>query len=654
MIKATLLDLRFLVSLGGGLLTALVVFFGCYAILLIVNEKRITDIKHHSANLAAQISGLSRIDDFLLESPNAPKKSEVEKNLRILLGDDPFIEEISLIDQFQKIPIRVTQPKEAQGEETPSRASISLHGVLSEGQPIADERNLEYFVPLKSSSGMIRVHWKREAVVKYFHTLKIGIFYLAIGTFVLAFLFFYFILLRAYSREYKRFVKNLSMIGGTDYSQRMDIQQYSKDIAQIGIHVNRILHDTEEEKKKTLILGDTLNQSEKSNSNFRSALSDKTDEFERQRVEMRKGLVKLFGMMWNGIAIIDEEYHLHYSNERADHLLRFARFDESTIVDERLRRCLAPLVRLGTVKEIDSICAWSQPTMGCTASCHIRAAAIPSGDRERLFFLLLKEQEGYPEKHGATYFSERLVLDVLMPSQESGDGLFDTNSIKHYSTVEQENRFCECLHRIELLHRMEKGQLDEAVSIRLSSWLRRHYADDDLFSKYLQIDENTPDVDITLNVPELVLTELIDNAVFILMWLAFGDIKKLSGYVSLRVCVDAKGKPVITMTLPQCTRKLATHIQHVYDERSPLRIDDGLDNPLNLEDLDLDIRYSMFRNVKQLLRSNIECIFSESKKIATYRITIENHAFSPVHTNSVESRSGKTSAELLQVFLERA
>jgi len=192
MIKAKKLGLRFIVSLASGVSTAFVVFIGCYAILMIVKEKRIADIKRHSENLAVQISELPSIRSYLLEAPGAPKKGEIENRLKILLGSDPFIEEITVIDRFQKMLFCIAQPRDELRDDPIERASISLHEVISGGQPIADERNLEYFIPLSltsdTASGMLRVHWKPEAVVNFYQVLKVGIFYVAAGSFILAFL----------------------------------------------------------------------------------------------------------------------------------------------------------------------------------------------------------------------------------------------------------------------------------------------------------------------------------------------------------------------------------------------------------------------------------------------------------------------------------
>lgn len=627
------INLRLKVSLSWSLVTAIIVFLGSYTLLLIVKEKRLTDLKRHSASLAEKIQHLPSIRAFFMEHPDAPTREEVESILNILIQDDPFIEAIILSDQFNQNSFHISQAQ----TEQPANSTFSLlkiHEVMTEKKPLLLESQSEYIIPISFDQENftpwvhVWIRWKQEATWKYFRLLKWIILLVTAISFMLAFMISLLLLKQSYTFEYKRLNKSLAAICGTDYSRQIDTKSYSSGIAEIAVYLNRIFKELNHEKRKNKILEDSLRQMERGCLDYRKALGVKTNELDVLRNELRQGLVRLFDMIWNGVAIIDSEYYIHFMNDQAERLLRFARIDDSHLVDERLRSCLSPLIRLGQVDQIDDVCVWPQQALGQFVSCNIRAAQIPSGDTTRLFFILLKEENGYPKQHGAAYFSERLVVDILSNISLSANEV-DWGSVQsNISAAEREMRFKECLKRLEAFHKLENNDYGPVSVIRLSKWLKNHFVDsDDLFSRYLHLDANTPDLDVSLQVPEKVLNEHIDSMVLLLTRLVYEKESKPSKYMVLRASVDSKGKPVITISMPSLSRKLASKIHDILNERQPIVSEDKLNQGLTLEDLDLEISYSLYRYTKQLLKTVVECVYSENKQLAMLRITIENHAF---------------------------
>ena len=619
-------NLRFKVALAWAFTCAVVVFLCGFAIVTLVKVKRINDLATHSFRLSTQIAGLESLKHYLLERSDAPDKKEAEKLLRVLLEGDPFIEELVLIDQFGKVPFSIVMTDDSLSVNSDSAfLSMPLNNYVLSREPSLNEKNWEYRIPLTLESdvpwGTIKIRWRSDATWKFFRLLKLGVAYTSLSALLIAFMLGFFLLARTYDREYTRFVKNLTIVCGGDYSQRIDAQSFSKGMSEIAVHVNRILHDTEEEKKKCEVLDQSLRQIERGCSDYRRNLYERSSELDSVRREMRESLVQLFDMLWCGIVILDDNYRIHYINDQADRLLRFARLEDSFINDERIHNCLAPLVRQKSVDAVDDLCVWPQPSLGQSVSCHIRASRIPTGGSERLYFMLLREEGGYPKNHNSAYFSERLVLDYLVRDADDEYGEFNPIGASWH-----EERFRACLRRLDTFHALEKGNVGPITSIRLTTWLRNHFSDDDLFSDCINLDANVPDLDISLRIPEKILREMLDTMMVLCLRFMDGNRSKSSKYTVLRASLDSNGKPMITLSLPDISKKDATTIHDVLNERMPANQDgDSYDD--TIEGLEIDICYSLFRCVKQLMKAHIVCVYSEIKKLAMVRLTIENHTF---------------------------
>ena len=131
----------------------------------------------------------------LTEQPGAPSKDEVANLQNLLLAGDPFVDEITIIDQAGKVPFRVTQTRAPEGTETvlPERETMSpaaMHEILAEGNAILIENTGDFLVRLvinpDAQWGYVKVHWKPEASWKYFNLLKWSILCVTGAAFVLS------------------------------------------------------------------------------------------------------------------------------------------------------------------------------------------------------------------------------------------------------------------------------------------------------------------------------------------------------------------------------------------------------------------------------------------------------------------------------------
>ncbi|MGC9326133.1 MAG: hypothetical protein ACP5I1_00735, partial [Candidatus Hinthialibacter sp.] len=289
------------------------------------------------------------------------------------------------------------------------------------------------------------------------------------------------------------------------------------------------------------------------------------------------------------------------------------------------------------------------PSFGQSVSCHIRASRIPTGTVDHLYYLLLRDEGGYPKQHNSAYFSERLLLDYLVHDSSLNDS-HNTEEIESRFIL-KEDRFRACLRRLETYHALEKGEFGPVASIRLSTWLRNHFNEDNYYSQYVEIDANALDLDTSIRTPECILRGMIDSMMIVIWKLIQANQSNLDQSMVLRASVDSNGKPMITLTLPGLMKKDSIQIHDLLNERMPAHLSEELSGA-SLENLEMDICYSLFRCVKQLLRAHIVCVYSETKKMAMVRMIIENHSFSNVKEDA-DGDAAKIAAnrELIHQFL---
>lgn len=627
----------------------------CLLLLVFMREQRIKDHESHSLHVARQIAAYAPMQRFVEDHPDAPSISDMEAYLTILLDGDPFLEELSIFDPFSKMRLRVAQRyMETDGGQI-RRAAPSLQELFTSGKPTLAEETGEYFVPLfrqgNMSWGVLRVRWSQDSIDGALGGLRSFAFYASTLLFAITFFISYIMLRQTYSVQHQHLSSSLRTLSGKNFSQRIETNSLSTEIAHIGVYINRILREVEEEKKKAAILDDTLRQVERSYTQTRKSLEERLAEIHSLRQELREGLRLLFDTIWCGVAVIDSDYRIHSINEAAQRLLRFAKIERDSLLDDRLRQCLQPLVREEEVERIDDLCVWPQSNLGRSVTCRIRAARIPTGDDSTLYFLVLREESGFPSAAGAAYFSERLVLDLLnrevgMQSVESFDEEVDSPA-----SIEMSQRFRACLNRISWFHQVEQGRLGPITSIRLTRWLRDRFTPEDLFSEYLRIEMRENDEDINLCVPENAFSEFLD-CVLLLMQRNSDNGEGKTNPLLLRVSREPNGKPILSISVMGVKRKQAVSIQTAMDDRhEPVDLDIATP-PANLEALERDICVSLYFHLKRALKAQIECIYSAEKRLATIRMTFE-HSFAPANRikQNTETETVDPVRNLMQNFL---
>ncbi|MBI1387293.1 MAG: hypothetical protein GC154_02450 [bacterium] len=644
------MKLRFFVSLLAALCASLLLVLLCVICIALLQEHRIQELASHSGHVASLIGDDEAIRAFVEDQPDAPSQEAIENTFHQLVDGDPFLEELSLLDPFGKMRVRVSRPEEEGSSHAPvKRASPSLHEIISTGRPALSQESGEYFVPLvfheKTRWGVLRVRWRPESTSGYFNLLKKGAFHGVAALFIGVFTLVYFSLKWSYERQQKRLFEEIRTAAGGGYAQRIDPKSFSGVMADVSIYINRILKEAEEEKNKNAVLDDALRHVERSYADSRKTVDLQTDRIESMRKEMREGLKAIFALDWCGVMIVDAEYKLHYANSAAERLLRLIQRNENLIDDERLRRCLAPMIVENAAEKVDDLCSWPQPGVTRTFSCRVRSVPIPTEGNENLYAVVLREESGFPNVSGSSYFSERVLREMLSSKNEifpilhgdDRDALIDGDA---------ERRFKTCLKRIVFYHELERNKLGPVVSVRFSRWLRDRFIAEDLFSDHLNVNIQPGDSDMNLCVPEKAAAELIDCLITMMGRLYPDDEVEMDDVVDLHPSVDGVGKAVLTISMSSISRKRALLIQDVIEDRCDL-FDSNKGNHYTLDRLERDVCYSVFRCVRDQLKVRIESTFSENKRMLSVLITFSQHALTQKADAKLEQSKQRDSVEAL-------
>lgn len=587
----------------------------------IVKERRIQDLAYHSDHIADLIQHDETIRHFVEDQPKAPPAETIEQLFLRLVQGDPFLEELSLLDPFGKMRIRVSSPNESEPPAPIKRAAPSLHEMISTGQPSYEEDSGEYFIPLQSEAnarwGVLRVRWRHEASTYYFEQLTHGAWLGSAILFGATVLLVFFMMRLTYDREHRRLADEVRMAAGGDFSHRIDPKDYSTGIAAVGVYMNRLLRDLQEERSKASVLDDALRDAERISASAKKNADLQSKELESVRNEMRDGIRILLELVWSGVMIVDRSFRFHYSNTAAERLLRFIQHSPDGIDDERLKRTLKPLFNDDKINSIDDLCAWPKPGWGRALSCRVRAAEIPSSESEPLYFVMLREESGYPSTLGSSYFSERVLRDFI----SSQGAVFPWGVDAAVGTCSNDNaiqRFQTCLKRIVYFHDLERGKIESPQVIRFNHWLRDRFLAEDLFSDHLNVNIPSMDSDVTLNVSESAAAELIDCLIVLTGILSDSGSGSDNAPIEMRASTDSMGKPVLTLSTTCESRKQAQWMQDVLEDRCEPFSESHDD--YGLMQLERDICFSVFRCVKNLLRIKVETSYSETKKTATIHI----------------------------------
>lgn len=639
---------RLLVSLSAAFGVAALLFVASVIFLMVVKEQRVQDLAIHAVNLAQMIGDNSSIRAYIQDQPNAPSQETVETILLNLIDGDPFIEELSILDPFGKMQTRVARTRKTPPSNPVKRASPSLHEILTTGQPTLEESG-EYFIPLDHENdrwGVLRVRWQPEATDQYFNRLKNGAYYTVVGFFMVTALFVFWLLRITYDKEHLRMAAELRIASTRNSNYQLDPQSYSSIMAEISAYINRLQRGYEEAHSKSAMLDDALRQAERGCADSRKSLELHSKSMESMRKEMREGLSTILELSWSAVLIIDHEYRIHYINPSADRLMRLVQREKEVVDDERLRRCLSPLITQSKAERIDDLCAWPQPGLGRSLSCRIRAAQLPAMDTLKLFIVLLREESGYPSALDSSYFSERVLRDLIsprgarLPWLDSRDEPFD---------ADVERRFKTCLQRIVFFHDLERRKVEPVVSVRFSRWLRERFLAEDLFSEHLNLNVHAADADINLCIPEKSTAELIDCLIVLIGQLADYDKHNQNKPIDMYASSDSQGRPVLTLSIICGSRKRAQWMQDVLDDQCDLLQESAL-NEYTLDRLERDVCYCIYRCAKDLLRVKIETVYSESKHIASVHVLFPRAQSQPRVEDNPLAASTESVDQLMRTY----
>lgn len=611
---------RLLVAISAAFCVAAMLIISSIVILTLLREKHINDLAAHSIHIAKILGNDRAIRSYVEDQPQPKTTEEVEQQIYAFIEGDPFFEELSILDPFGKMKVRVARIREEPPTVPVKRASPSLHEILTTGQPTLEKESGEYFVPLNGGNdrwGVLRVRWQPESTVLYFSNLRNGAYYVVITVFMLTVIIIYWLLRISYIKEQMRMAAELKIASSRNSSYQLDPQSYSSYMSEIGAYINRVLSAIEDSHSKLNILDDALRQAERGCADSRKSIELQSQSMESMRREMQDGLRMILELSWSSVLIVDSEFRIHYINQSADRLIRIFQREKDILEDERLRRCLSPLINKSKVSKIDDLCAWPQPGLGRTLSCRIRASQLPAADSSKLFIVLLREESGYPSALGSSYFSERVLRDLISPRGTKLPWAEDGGATPLDADIER--RFKTCLQRIVFFHDLERRKIEPIASVRFSRWLRERFLAEDLFSDHLNLNIHAADADITLCIPEKSASELIDCLIVLIGKLAGYDEQVENKPIDMHASTDSQGRPVLTLSIECGSRKRAQWMQDVLDDNCDLLQENALDD-YTLDRLERDICYCIYRCAKDIMRVKVETVYSENKHLACVHV----------------------------------
>lgn len=655
-----MMTLRLQSALCMAVLAAVIVLASGMFLLMFFQHKHNRDMIHTGQYLAGLISSDNDIQEILPTAQNPEEAQILQPILKRYIDSHPNIQSCTLFGAFH-IQLVVVENTANQ----PPTASDPITTETYTESEIQSSRFEDQLFPLEALNGnelgKIRLRWNSGNGGTFQHTLQQVVMILSGISFFLVLAASYLWLLKRYSNEHYRLSKHLSQLVTNNLSTRLDPRSYSKDIAELSTYINRILTELEEARKQRILAQDSYRQMERTQNDSIRFMEKQSKQIASLYEEMQLGLNRLFSLLPCGLMIIDQEFRIQWSNSVSERLLRFANLDDGTIQDDRIKRCLSPLVRLKTTEKISDICAWPQPSLGIAASCRIQAAAVPAQDASPLYFVTIEEDSGFPQQHTPEYFSHRLVIDVL--SRINGINICEETGNQWNSEVEFDNEsLWRCLGRIERYQEFEQDRTGKVTTIRLTNWLQTMTEKNDLYSELLTIIPQTAESDVQINVPEDRFSEMVSTIVEI-VFQKIHPATVSAALMSVRTYWNARGKPVIEWMVPDAKHDDIMYLKEVFGGRHPLHCDQFHSEPLEIGKLEFDISLTVFHFLRQYFRAYVECMYSSGKQLGIVRLIVERYQFpeknqsiGPVEIQEKPEIKSKTKPEseiknILQNFL---
>ncbi len=459
----------------------------------------------------------------LFDLPTEDIRKEQRAILERYVKNDPRILFAALIDKFRKVQVEIDLPEGISLDPPQHRPmQLSMDRIMQSETPNSFPYDGEYYLPVYYGGdalwGQLRIVWNLEPLKAELRMITRRTLYFSLGAFLIIGLAVYILYGRLIVGGFERLADAIDRIVSSGMRGRLEPSIMSSDMVALVTQVNRVLAEHEHDRKRVLLLEDSLRQSENTYQDYKSRMSQTAESMEREKTMALLAFHEIFGNTADGILVADHAGEIAAANRPARRWLALRESQGEELKDNALLNVVQRLTRDNG--EDNAECSWTyrDPMDGQSRHAKVHGALLERHEGGRgvvmLHILPDRNRRGADGKLEELYrrFLDEVVLPALKSFSAGGRASFELHLAELNDLVHWSKR----LRAVGILDSKLNGHAADAPAVDrfdLGPWLGRHLQVSDLFAQELSVRLYPPEVAAMVAVPEKVLEIALDSLI---------------------------------------------------------------------------------------------------------------------------------------------
>ncbi len=451
-----------------------------------------------------------------------------ERNERILgeaIEICPRLKHLSLIDKYGKVEVQMSlDGPEAEDPIDQWSEDLTLQEVWANNETYVFPGRWEGYYALESSDGTywgkLRILWAHGYVTRLVNGLLVLTFLTALAVLPTGLLVGGLLYRTTLSSRVAEMADRLRHIINSGFRGCVNTAALQTELADLGDQVNRVLESLSQQRKRVVILEDSLRQTENSYHELQARSTLQTETSEREHEMALYAFQQLFENISDGAVLTDSSASVLALNGVAERWMHLLGQEGKKLSDDVLVRLIGRVVEQKNLDRDTSAWRVPDPLRGGRTEGRATAVVIRREESGVVYVLLLLRSEDVPSRRDwLAPLSERFLFQELLPwlSQilSERDRFPDVQG-----TWNLIDRHVDVLARLSSLRQIGATGPQDFHSLALGPWLSRHFHAADLFSRMISVRFHSPRKDCPVWTVESVLTQALDLLTEILLDMA--------------------------------------------------------------------------------------------------------------------------------------
>lgn len=472
--------------------------------------------------LAAAIAG--QLAGHVVDLPSDLDRANQTRMLDEIVQNDPRIVFAQLIDQFQKISAEAEIDGDIEIQlPTNKPLELSLDKIVTSETPTILDVDGEYYQPIFMAEdvlwGQVRLVWDQRPLHNELRTIVRRTVGVTIGVFIFTVILTFIMYGRLILVNLERLADSIDRIVSGGMRGRLEPTIMPVDLFSLITQLNRVLEAHEHDRKRVLLLEDSLRQAESSYHDYKSRVTQASEAMEREKTMALLAFHELFSNTADGIVVCDHNGEVAAANRSARRWLGLRESQGETVSDRSLLSVVQRLTREGGSE--NSECTWTyrDPIDGQARQSRVFASLLErqDGGRGVVMLHLLPERGRRGSSGAAEVLQTRFMNEVFAPALSAIVQHDPTNplAVPHVDWVRLDLWAARLRRLVEIEAAVGNGRDESLVPTRfdLGSWLSKQLQASDLFADRLAVRLYPPELATMVAVPTRMMELALDGLI---------------------------------------------------------------------------------------------------------------------------------------------